>query len=91
MLIMLFVETVLTRQIILRTSWVCRATLEFNYKFGLGLGLGWGWGWGWVGVEVGVGLGRVRIYFHDGWVGGMSSRIISIKYLCGNQMWSPKY
>ena len=33
----------------IKTSWVCRATLEFNYRLGLvgvggGLGLGLGWG-----------------------------------------------
>ena len=32
------------------TNWVCRATLEFNYR------LGCGWGCGWVGVGVGIGL-----------------------------------
>ena len=37
-----------------KTSWVCRATLEFNYRLGLGLG--------WVGVWVVLSLGR-------GWVG----------------------
>ena len=32
------------------TSWVCRATLEFDYKFDYRLGLCWGWRLRWVGV-----------------------------------------
>ena len=33
------------------TSWVCRATLDFNYGLGwVGVGLGLGLGWGRVGV-----------------------------------------
>ena len=50
----------------LKTSWVCRATLEFNYRLvGVGMGLGWGWFgvkswvpkkiWGWVGVGIRLG------------------------------------
>ena len=40
---------------IFKTSWVCRATLKFNYRLGLGwvgvgLSLGWGRDWGWVGL-----------------------------------------
>ena len=66
-----------------KTSWVCRATLELNYRlgwgwvglgsvwgrFGIGLGLGWVW--------VGVGLERkfgFQIGFQSrrsaGWVAG---------------------
>ena len=34
-----------------KTSWVCRATLDFNYGLGwVGVGLGLGLGWGRVGV-----------------------------------------
>ena len=39
-----------------KTSWVCRATLEFNYR------LVWWLGLGWVGVGLGMGLGL-------GWIG----------------------
>ena len=51
-----------------KTSWVCRATLDFNYRLGcgwvrVGLGLGWGWvgvglglDWGWIGVGLGFGV-----------------------------------
>ena len=37
---------------IMITSWVCRATLEFDYKFNYRIGLGW------VRVGSGLGLGR---------------------------------
>ena len=47
------------------TSWVCRATLEFDSKLGLRLGCGWfgvGVGLDWVRLGLGLGLGW-------GWVG----------------------
>ena len=56
----------------METSWVCKATLEFDYRYGPGcvgvvLGMGLGWGcvgvWVWVGFGFGLDLGWVWVGF----------------------------
>ena len=54
----------------MKTSWVCRATLEFEYGLGwgsVGVGLGLGLSWGWVPKQKKLNL--------DGQVGGWPGRI----------------
>ena len=59
----------------MRTSRVCRATLEFDYRFG------WSWVWDWIGLELGWDWVGVKIWVLKknlgpkkiqavGWVGG---------------------
>ena len=45
-----------------KTSWVCRATLEFDYGLGFGwFGIGLGCGWFGVGLGLVLGWGRVGV------------------------------
>ena len=49
-----------------KKSWVCRATLDFNYRLGCGW-VGLGTGWARVGVGLGSGWDRVGVGSGSGW------------------------